>query len=178
MPRSRYRFGEDQYPYFMTNTVVAWLPVFSQPEFANVIIDSWQFVQDQREIQILSFVIMENHIHWIAVGPQISKRVGEFKSFTATTILRQLESKGYRTLLQELQFFKARYKLDQQHQLWQDGSHPQQIDSDNMMWQKIEYIHNNPLRRGYVDDPGHWRYSSARIYAGQEGVMPICTAWR
>jgi len=178
MPRSRYRFGDDHFPYFMTNTVVAWLPVFSRPDFAKVIIDSWQFLQHEREIQILSFVIMENHIHWIAVGPQISKRVGEFKSFTATTILRQLENKGYSTLLQELQFFKAGDKVDQEHQLWQDGSHPKQIESDTMMWQKIEYIHNNPLRRGYVDDPIHWRYSSARIYAGQTGVMPICTAWQ
>lgn len=47
-----------------------------------------------------------------------------------------------------------------------------------MMWQKIEYIHNNPLTRGYVDDPVHWRYSSARIYAGQAGVLEICTDWR
>jgi REP element-mobilizing transposase RayT len=33
--------------------------------------------------RILAFVIMENHLHWIAVGPQLPKRVGEFKSFTA-----------------------------------------------------------------------------------------------
>ena len=178
MPRSRYRFGPDRYPHFMTNTVVAWLPVFCQPDFAKVILDSWKFLQREREIDILSFVIMENHVHWIAVGPQLSKRVGEFKSFIATTILRQMENKGYETLLQELQFFKARHKIDQQHQLWQDGSHPQQIESDEMMWQKIEYIHNNPLRRGYVDDPVHWRYSSARIYAGQAGVLEICTDWR
>ena len=178
MPRSRYRFAADKYPYFMTNTVVAWLPVFCHPDFAKVVLDSWQFLQREREIDILSFVIMENHVHWIAVGPQLSKRVGEFKSFTATTILRQMENKGYETLLQELQFFNARHKIDQQHQLWQDGSHPQQIESDEMMWQKIEYIHNNPPRRGYVDDPVHWRYSSARIYAGQAGVLKICTDWR
>ena len=60
MPRSRYRFGADKYPYFMTNTVVAWLPVFCQPDFAKVILDSWQFLQREREIDILSFVIMEN----------------------------------------------------------------------------------------------------------------------
>ncbi len=40
MPRSRYRFGPDKYPYFMTNTVVAWLPVFCQPDFAKVVLDS------------------------------------------------------------------------------------------------------------------------------------------
>jgi len=46
------------------------------------------------------------------------------------------------------------------------------------MWQKIEYIHDNPLRRGYVDDPIHWRYSSDRCYAGRPGVLEVCTDWR
>ena len=178
MPRSRYRFGDEPYPYFMTNTVVTWLPVFSRPEFAAVVLDSWRFLQRERGIAIHAFVIMENHLHWIASGPQLAKRVGQFKSFTATTILKAMTERGYSTMLQELRFFKAAHKTDQDHQLWQDGSHPKQIDSDQIMEQKIEYIHNNPLRRGFVDEPTHWRYSSARIYAGQRGLLEIDTGWK
>jgi putative transposase len=47
-----------------------------------------------------------------------------------------------------------------------------------MMWQKIEYIHINPVKRGFVDDPTHWRYSSARNYAGLPGLMPVKTDWQ
>jgi REP element-mobilizing transposase RayT len=177
MPRSRYRFGKDNFPHFITNTVVAWLPVFSQPAFARVIFDSWRFLQRERSIRIISFVVMENHVHWIAVGPELSRRVGEFKSFTATSILREAAARGYQTLLQEMEFFKNRHKIDQQHQFWGDGSHPQQIESDDMMWQKIEYIHNNPVRRGYILDPLHWCYSSAKSYAGQPGILDVCTDW-
>jgi len=43
--------------------------------------------------------------------------------------------------------------------------------------QKIEYIHNNPVERGYVDRPEHWRYSSARDYLGQEGLLRVCRGW-
>ena len=178
MTRSRYRFGDDHYPHFMTNTVVAWLPVFSQPDFAEVVLDSWRFLQRERGIDILAIVIMENHLHWIAVGPQLSKRVGEFKSFTATTIIRQMQGKQYETLLQELRYYKLRHKVDQTHLLWQEGSHPQVIESDDVMWQKIEYIHHNPLRRGYVDDTTYWRYSSARVYAGRTGLIDVCVDWR
>ncbi len=71
-------------------------------------------------------------------------------------------AEGTKTLLQELQYYKLKHRTDQQHQLWQEGSHPEMIETEAMMWQKIEYIHNNPVRRGYVDDPIHWRYSSAR----------------
>jgi hypothetical protein len=43
--------------------------------------------------------------------------------------------------------------------------------------QKLDYIHQNPVKRGYVDSPEHWRYSSARNYAGQVGLIEVFTAW-
>jgi len=178
MTRTRYRFGDDHYPYFMTNTIVAWLPVFAYPAMTAIVLDSWRFLQRERSILILAWVIMENHLHWIGVGPQLSKRVGEFKSFTATSMLNEMEKLGMKTMLQEFSYYKLRHKHDQEHQLWQEGSHPQVIEGEEVMWQKIEYIHNNPLRRGYVDDPTHWRYSSARVYAGMEGLIDVCVDWK
>lgn len=41
------------------------------------------------------------------------------------------------------------------------------------MRQKLDYIHRNPVEHGYVDLPEHWRYSSARNYAGLEGVIEV-----
>ncbi|MCY2979794.1 MAG: hypothetical protein NTU79_14095 [Planctomycetota bacterium] len=98
MTRTRYRFGDDHYPYFMTNTIVAWLPAFSYPEMTAIVLDSWRFLQRERSIFILAWVIMENHLHWIGVGPQFSKRVGEFKSFTATSMLNEMEKLGMKTM--------------------------------------------------------------------------------
>ncbi|MAK90224.1 MAG: transposase, partial [Oleibacter sp.] len=49
--------------------------------------------------------------------------------------------------------------------------------SSEMMRQKIEYIHQNPVKRGYVDQDEHWRYSSARDYAGSEGLLPVDKSW-
>jgi len=45
-----------------------------------------------------------------------------------------------------------------------------------MLCQKIEYVHQNPVRRDYVDEPTHWRYSSARNYAGEPGLVPVTIA--
>lgn len=58
MTRSQYRFGEDHYPHFMTATVVAWLPALSYPCFVEIVLNSWRFLQQQRNIDILAFVIM------------------------------------------------------------------------------------------------------------------------
>ena len=77
-----------------------------------------------------------------------------------------------------LGWFKLRHKTESRYQLWQEGSHPQQIASEEMMIQKLEYMHNNPVRRGYVDAPEHWRYSSARNYLGLRGLIDVTTNWR
>jgi len=99
MARSRYRFGDENYPHFKTSSVVAWLPAFSYPDIANIVLDSWRFLQREREVAILAWVILENHIHWIGAGPQLARRVAEFKSFTATSILKMMKTKGMKTLL-------------------------------------------------------------------------------
>ena len=52
------------------------------------------------------------------------------------------------------------------------------LKSDEMMLQKLEYTHYNSVRRGYVDEPVHWRYSSARNYAGMPGLIDVITDWR
>ena len=63
--------------------------------------------------------------------------------------------------------------MDREYQFWQEGSHAELILCDDMMREKLEYIHYNPVKRGYVDKPEHWRYSSAMNYAGMEGMIPI-----
>ena len=83
MTRSRYRIFETEYPYFLTGTVVAWLPIFANPAFAEIIFDSWRFLQRERGIRIFGYVVMENHLHWIAAGDNLSERLGQFKSFAA-----------------------------------------------------------------------------------------------
>src|SRR5215510_6859124 len=122
MTRSRYRIFEDEYPYFLTCTVVAWLPIFARPNSVEIIFDSWRFLQQERGVRIFGYVILENHLHWIASGPGLSDQVSRFKSYTARRIINDLEHSGFTTLLEEFHFFKLRHKIDQIHQLWQEGN--------------------------------------------------------
>ena len=177
MTRSRYRTYEDYYPYFLTCTVVGWLPVFTRRETVQIIYDSWRFLQEANRVVLYGYVILENHLHLIASAPDLSKEIGDFKSFTARRIIDHLEAKGARTLLKLLHHLKARHKTDRTYQLWQEGSHPEQIGNDAIMRQKLEYMRNNPVERGYVDEPTHWRYSSARNYAGLPALFPVQTEW-
>ena len=156
MSRTRYRFSDENRPHFLTCTVVAWLPIFNRLEAVEIILDSWRFLQ--REGMVLyAYVILDNHLHMVVGGPDLSRKIARFKSFTARRIIDLLSERGASTLLEQLQHYKLRHKIDQDHQLWQEGSHPQAILDDEMMLQKVEYAHNNPIRRGFVDEAVHWR---------------------
>jgi putative transposase len=177
MTRSRYRFEDGPAPHFLTCTVVGWLPVFTRPEAVEVVLDSWRFLQAHGRLTLFGYVILENHLHMIAAAHDLGKEIKDFKSFTARRLIDLLEARRATTILDQLRRHKAGYKLESRYQLWQEGSHPQLIHGEEMMLQKLEYMHYNPVKRGYVDDPTHWRYSSARNYARMPGLIDVVTDW-
>jgi putative transposase len=178
MTHSRYRIFETTHPYFVTCTIVGWLPVFTRQEAVNLIYGSWRFLQADSAFQLYAYVILENHLHLIASSANLSIDMKRFKSFTARNIIDLLEQRNADVLLRQRRAHKLRHKKESEYQVWQEGNHPEKIQGDEMMIQKIEYIHNNPVARGYVDEGAHWRYSSARNYAGREGLIEVVTDWR
>lgn len=58
-------------------------------------------------------------------------------------------------------------------QFWKQDNHPIVLDSNKLMEQKLDYIHDNPVRPGFVDKAGGFLYSSARDYAGQKGLIDV-----
>jgi REP element-mobilizing transposase RayT len=177
MTRSRYRIYDNAYPHFMSCTIVGWLPVFTRPEMVEIVFDSWKYLGRERDFKIFAYVILENHLHLIAASPKLGEDMGDFKSFTARQIVDRLEHRGARMLLEQLAWHKARHKTDRDYQVWQEGSHPEEIQSHEMMRQKVEYIHNNPVKRGYIASAEHWRYSSAANYLGLPALFPVIIDW-
>jgi len=171
--KSRYYFIDENYPYFITSTIVEWLPVFTNAKYCNIITDSLKFCKKQGKFKIHAFVILDNHIHLIISGTNLAKQIKEFKSFTAREIVKQLKLDNKEWLLNQFAFFRKKYKTESTYQIWQEGVHPKMIQSHKMFKQKIEYIHNNPVRKGLVDIAEHWVYSSARNYCLEKGIMNV-----
>ncbi len=122
-------------------------------------------------------MILENHIHLVASSDDIAKSMKHFKSYTAKEILKLLQKENVTTILEQLAFYKKAHKTIAVYQIWQEGVHPKLMQTDAMMISKIKYIHENPVKRGYVDESIHWRYSSARDYDGIEGLVKIERFW-
>ena len=153
--RTRYKIYEIDQAHFLTCTVVGWLPIFTRPETMNIILDSWRFLQKEGRLTLYGYVILENHLHLIASSPNLPKEIGDFKSYTARRIIDYLIERKVETLLQHMRFWKNHHKIDREYQLWQEGDHPQQINGDEMMLQKLDYVHLNPVKRGFVDEAIH-----------------------
>jgi REP element-mobilizing transposase RayT len=173
MGRSQYKIYETHFPYFLTSTIADSIPLFSDPEIAQLILDGLVYMQTSRDVEIYAYVLMENHIHFIARDEELIQTIQNFKSFTAHQIVAFLNNRNRYRILQQLKRAKLRHKSQSKYQVWQEGYHPKQINTHEMMIQKIEYIHNNPVKRGYVDFPEQWRYSSARNYLDSQALIPV-----
>jgi REP element-mobilizing transposase RayT len=79
----------------LTCTIVNWLALFSKPELVQIILNSLNFLQAQQRLSIHGYVIMENHLHWIASAPNLAKEIANFKSFTARSTIDWLKVDQY-----------------------------------------------------------------------------------
>jgi len=79
-----------------------------------------------------------------------------FKSFTARELLKLLQKENAETLLKQFRFYKKAHKKDRTYQIWQEGYQPKLMQSGGMMISRINYIHHNPVKIGYVDESIHW----------------------
>ncbi len=83
MARTRYKIiPGDTAPYFLTATIVNWLPLFNDPSIAEFIFDSLRFLQEHKRITIYAYVLMENHLHLVTSAENLGKEIGNFKSYT------------------------------------------------------------------------------------------------
>jgi REP element-mobilizing transposase RayT len=176
--RSRYRIHDENAAHFITSTVVEWLPVFTTAACCDIVVRSLEYCRKHKGLRLYAWVILDNHFHAIASGPQLARALADLRRFTARELLNQLKLEGRDWLINQLAYFCAAHKQESRHQVWQEGLHPQAVPSDKIMLQKLEYLHNNPLKRGLVASPEHWRYSSAHEWL--EGATPTMRVdpWR
>lgn len=171
--RTRYQITGHDGIYFITSTIIEWIPVFTAKGYFDIIIQSLNHCRKNKGLKLFAYVVMDNHAHFIVSAEKLPQIVKEFKSYTAREIIKTARADKRKWLLNQFEYYKKRYKDDSEYQVWQEGIHPQVIISDDIFRQKIEYIHNNPVKRGFVERAEHWIYSSARNYLFGEGFIDI-----
>lgn len=147
--------------YFTTATILRWQNLLENNELKLIITDALAYLVTQGHVRIYAFVIMPNHIHlvWNVIG---AKSLGKIKhslfSYTAHSFRKHLlahEGSLDNYVVQ---------KEDRLHQFWQSRSFDLPTTSQPFLLQKVNYIHQNPVKAGLVCDAGDYKHSSARSY--------------
>ncbi|MHB9134804.1 MAG: REP-associated tyrosine transposase [Armatimonadota bacterium] len=140
--------------------------------FARMVLQTLRACCDEYPSLLIAYVVMPEHLHAI-LNPfdgQLTHFLEGFKSASSLAAKRLAREMEMEELLMWLQNTPDRHA-----QLWQDGKHSLHLWSDKFIWQKIHYIHSNPVRRQLVRKPNDYPYSSFAAMCEVEGerIIPI-----
>jgi putative transposase len=175
----KYKIIQQNDGHFLTLTVVDWIDVFTYKRYKLTILDSLKYCQKNKGLEIYGYCLMSNHLHLIAraTGQQgLSAILRDFKKFTAKAIISQIqeEKESRREWLLDRFAFAGKYlHRIENFKFWQDGNHAEIIYSPAFFFQKLDYIHQNPVKELIVENPEDYLFSSARNYAGHESLLYV-----
>jgi REP element-mobilizing transposase RayT len=164
--------------YYVTFQIVTWLDLFIRKVYRDIVIDSLKFCQKNKGLEIYAYVIMSNHMPILLRSnvERLSDTIREFKSYTAKDFLKVIDSEcesRKEWMLNIFGFAAKRHKRNSKFQIWTHENHAELIYSNKFIDQKINYIHENPVLAGIVENAEDYVYSSAGIYAGQKGLLDV-----
>ncbi len=175
-----YKIVNQNAMHYITFTVVGWIDVFIKDEYRKIIIDSFIYCQKHKGLVLNAYVIMSNHIHLICYIKEpysVSGFVRDFKKYTTKNIIESIQSNNTESRKEWMLSLFANYsrnkKSNKTYQFWQKDFHPIELQSPKWINQKLAYIHLNPVRSGFVENPEDYLYSSARTYVGEENFIDI-----
>ncbi|MDN5204595.1 transposase [Fulvivirgaceae bacterium BMA10] len=176
----KYTISDHSKLYFMTFAVVNWIDVFVRDIYKEKFIESLEYCRDNKGLQIYAYCIMTSHIHLILgveEGKNLSDVIRDVKSYTSKelreTIADNKQESRRRWMLWMFELAGKRNKRNNRFQFWQQHNHPIELSTNEMMEQRLDYIHNNPVAAGFVNEPENWLWSSANQYAGNKGRLEV-----
>lgn len=143
--------------HFVTGNVRDRKPIFRADDTCEAFLKECQNLRIKLECKLISFVLTLDHFH-LVVNPRdgnIQEWIGALKSLSAKHLVK---------MYPESWFFKS----EGEHQVWQESFKALPLWSNWMIWQKINYIHANPVRAKLVKSTADYRWSSFRAFHGEE----------
>ncbi len=170
----------DGYNYFLTLTIIDWIDVFTRPEYKYIILDSLKYSQKNKGLNIYAWCLMSNHLHLIAgskEGFHLSNILRDFKKFTSKEIVRTIQENPQESrkkwMLNRFEFSGKYDNKITNYKFWQEGNEAKEIHTNSFLEQKLNYIHDNPVKAEIVTRPEDYLYSSARDYSGEKGLLKV-----
>ncbi len=137
----------------------------------KIILENMKFYNHQYKAHVMAYVLMVNHIHFILYFEdknKLSEYMRDFKKYTALKI-REYFTQHKPEKLAEV----VHQHREQRFKVWEDRFDDVCLYSRGVCETKIEYVHNNPVKAGLVNDPADYKYSSAAFYLVDQGKSEL-----
>jgi len=174
-----YKFHNKAGLYFVSFATVYWIDVFTRQIYFDVLADSIRYCRKEKGLELYAYCFMPSHVHLVfrSADEDSSGLLRDFKKHTSKKIVKAIEENSQESRREWLlwMFERAAKKKGNilGRQLWQHHNKPIELWSDKVIKQKIDYIHNNPVENGFVTEPTHWKYSSARNFEEDHTILEI-----
>ena len=157
------------------------IDALTRNEYKDIIVESLKYCIDKKGMILHAWIIMSNHIHLILKAQKdfiISNIMRDFKKYTSKQIVGSIKEnpKESRREWMIYMFERAGKKNsnNKDFQFWQQDNHPIELSTPAMLKQRLDYLHENPVRAGIVYEAGSYVYSSAvNYYTGGKGKIGI-----
>ncbi len=173
----KYKFGEKEGAYFVSFATVNWIDVFTRDCYFEIVSKSLDYCRKSKGMELYGYCIMPSHVHFIfcsSLGDP-SGLLRDFKGYSSRKLLKAIEEnkKESRKEWMLLMFESAGRNMSnvKNRQFWQQNNNPIEIWSLAVFEQKLNYIHQNPVKTGFVTNAIDWKYSSARNYANDDHTV-------
>lgn len=177
---SKYKVGEDAIPHFVTFSVVGWIDVFSREQYKELFLESLKYCQEKKGMVLHAWVIMTNHVHLIisSISNKLEHVVRDLKKFTSKQISKAIKENNAESrkewMLNIFSYTGKNNNNNKEFQFWKQDYHPIELDTPEKMKQRLDYLHENPVRGGLVWEPWHYKYSSAiDYYTNEHGLLKV-----
>jgi putative transposase len=175
----KYKFTDNTKLYFVSFAVVNWIDLFVRDVYRNILIDSIKHCQATKDLEVYGWCIMTSHVHLIigSCGNALSNIMRDLKRHTSEELHKAISNNKTESRREWMLWMMERAAMktsnDAKFTLWQAENHPIELATPKIAWQKIDYLHYNPVEAGFVRRPSDWLYSSAIDYAGGKGLLEI-----
>jgi putative transposase len=176
---SSYTVKDQKCLHFLTFATVQWVDVFTRADYCDIVVNSLNHCVKEKGLIIYGWCLMSNHLHLLVRSEtgDLSGTMRDFKKFTAKKIFKAIDENPQESRKSWMKWiFKKAGEENRNNeiiQLWQQTLHPIELWSVEVVQQKLDYIHQNPVKARIVSEAQYYYWSSAIDYAGGKGLINI-----
>ncbi len=139
------------------------MPVFRTDKIKELAAQALNEARQSAGILLFAYVLMPDHYHLIIDGSRTSSEVLRYTNgITARRIINYLKENNFTSSLEKLQ--QETKKREYKFSLWEHHPNAFLINNEATFMQKVNYLHQNPVRAKLVDKAEDYLYSSVRIW--------------